>query len=211
MLPEVLLPVCYDIVQLGHLAIPVKPRPAARVPGWCRVPCALLCLCLSHEGGMRDPWYVCVRCIRTPSSHQVVLLTLSDVLLAIRRLPVQGVDWTQVQGLIDCSAELKELVAPGGEEDLFHASSGDNFDIIAEEDLLEDLQMAPELNIGSSAPSPTAYAPSLSSCCLVLKGTLVGGSSFHHELLYYLHLSKSLHAVFRDAVLTVCTSVLPHR
>ena len=65
----------------------------------------------------------------------------------------------QVQGLIDCSAELKELVAPGGEEDLFHASSSANFDMIAEEDLLRDPQMASELNISSSAASPTAYVP----------------------------------------------------
>ena len=30
-----------------------------------------------------------------------------------------GVDWTQVKQLIDCSAELRELVAPDGAEDLF--------------------------------------------------------------------------------------------
>lgn len=30
-----------------------------------------------------------------------------------------GVDWSQVKQLIDCSDELRELVAPGGTEDLF--------------------------------------------------------------------------------------------
>ena len=37
---------------------------------------------------------------------------------------VQGVDWHQVKQLVDCTAELKELVAPGDSADFFAETSG---------------------------------------------------------------------------------------
>lgn len=75
-------------------------------------------------------------------------------------MALQGVDWVQVQGHIDCTAELKELVAPGGAEDLFRTNSELNFDMIAEEELLEDEEiMTPDLTLHSNVTSPTAYAP----------------------------------------------------
>lgn len=40
---------------------------------------------------------------------------------------VQGVDWHQVKQLVDCTAELKELVAPGDSADFF-ADTNDSHD-----------------------------------------------------------------------------------
>jgi hypothetical protein len=73
---------------------------------------------------------------------------------------VQGVDWMQVRTLIDCTAELKELVAPGGEEDLFRNHGETTFEIMEEEDELEEdsISLGSDLNLHSNAASPTACA-----------------------------------------------------
>lgn len=60
-----------------------------------------------------------------------------------------GVDWGQVKQLIDCTQELRELVAPGGAEDLF---SGGGFP-----DLLPSLHS--EDSSGGSADEDDLAAP----------------------------------------------------
>lgn len=69
-----------------------------------------------------------------------------------------------MQGLIDCSAELKELVAPGGEEDLFRTSSEMNFDMIEEEDILDSDGNGLDYHLHHNASSPSACV----SSCLFL-------------------------------------------
>jgi hypothetical protein len=62
---------------------------------------------------------------------------------------MQGVDWTRVREIIDCTAELRELVAPPGSDDFF---------------TLETVDSSGLLNLATS-PRPTSDDPDTQRYC----------------------------------------------
>jgi hypothetical protein len=72
-------------------------------------------------------------------------------------MAVQGVDWNQVKQLVDCTAELKELVAPGDAADLFADATDSNIEPFRHDTMSEPRQESdPGLRYPSIRCSTTA-------------------------------------------------------
>eukprot|EP00892_Ulva_mutabilis_P007352 jgi/Ulvmu1/498/UM001_0506.1 len=75
---------------------------------------------------------------------------------------LQGVDWAQVRQLIDCSVDLRELVAPGGTEDLFSGAAYGELLPDVDSDDAEDLDGSSDsASMLSDTPEESPAVPSI--------------------------------------------------